>query len=493
MANTEKSKSLFNQMVDAQTAMIDQAVEATKKLTANIPMVNETLDKSQQLIKNAADSQKDMAQKTTDHFNKINQNMNNSSETAQNFFQQWLENQMTMAKNIYSQMNQNTSQNGNNPTDWSGQWQNWMKQYGTQWNQMMGQNAWMNLMNQNPFFNASSWQNPMNDGMNQWSQMTKQYLDMMNQSYGDWVKQFSNLTSADTFKGMTNMSESLSKFFELWMPMFKSMSDKTFSTEEFMNNLNPERYKAFMDSFFKFMPEGTQKMMEQTNAQFVQFMKEMTQNGLNQYSQFKHQFQQVPGMNTNPYSNAWEMYHNWRTSMNEAVSPLTKLVNQNGPVKSVQVWNEIYELMVEFNLKNNELQYMIYQNGLKVMDKLSDKVSKQLSEGKSIDSFVKLYQDWLVTGDEVFTNLFNSDEYSKLMTEVSSLQMRLKKDIDDQMESMFLVNMPVATRTEMDEVYKSIYDLKKMYRNLEKMWAGKEEMKAEEAKPGNKNNGKKSK
>ena len=223
-------------------------------------------------------------------------------------------------------------------------------------------------------------------------------------------------------------------------------------------------------------------MMEQMNAQFVQFMKEISQNGLGNYSNMKNQFQQIPGMNHNPYSNAWEMYHNWRTSMNEAVSPLTKLMNQNGPVKSAQVWNEIYELMIEFNLKNNELQYMIYQHGLKAMDKLADKVASQIGEGKSIDSFVKLYQDWLVTGDEVFTDLFNSDAYSKLMTDVSSLQMRLKKDIDDQMESLFLVNMPVSTRTEMDEVYKSIYDLKKMYRNLEKVWAGMEENKKSEPK-----------
>jgi hypothetical protein len=146
--------------------------------------------------------------------------------------------------------------------------------------------------------------------------------------------------------------------------------------------------------------------------------------------------------------------------------------------------------MVEFNIKNNELQYLVYQNGLKVMDKLSDKVANQLKEGKTIDSFVKLYQDWLVTGDEVFTELFNGDQYSKLMTEVSSLQMRLKKDIDDQMESMFLVNLPIATRTEMDEVYKSIYDLKKMYRNLEKMFSA-EKTEQDKAVPENKSSKKK--
>jgi polyhydroxyalkanoate synthase subunit PhaE len=66
--------------------------------------------------------------------------------------------------------------------------------------------------------------------------------------------------------------------------------------------------------------------------------------------------------------------------------------------------------------------------------------------------------------------LFETDAYSALMTEVSSLQMKLKMELEQQMEKMLFTNMPIATRTEMDEVYKSLYDLKKMTRNLEKVF-----------------------
>ena len=118
---------------------------------------------------------------------------------------------------------------------------------------------------------------------------------------------------------------------------------------------------------------------------------------------------------------------------------------------------------------------MIYQNGLKAMDKLAVKVATQVKNGESIESIVKLYQEWMMTGDEVFTKLFSSDEYSKLMTEVSSLQMKIKSEIDRQMEKMMLVNIPVATRTEMDEVYKNLYDLKKMYKNLERAFTAMSE------------------
>ncbi|HQX43311.1 MAG: hypothetical protein IPO72_13575 [Saprospiraceae bacterium] len=489
MEKSNRSSDLIENVIDTHAKTVDQIVENSKKLTKDLPLVNETIDKSHKLFQQSVSSQKELAIKASETFEKTSKQMNNNAEMAQNFFKQWLENQMTWAKTNFNQPN--IPAFNSDPKDWMANWQKFMGQNPNPFASMMNGNPFFSMMQNNPFMNMNSMQNNMNENVTNWSQFTKQYLDMMNQSYNEWVKQFSNLTAADTFKGMSNMTESLNKFFELWMPMFKSIQDKSFTAESFMNSLNPEKYKAFVDSFFKFMPEEGQKMMEQMNTQFVQYMKHVSEAGFNGYSSMKSQMQQMNGLNQNPYSNAWDMYHNWRNAINEAVSPLTKLTNENGPVKNVKIWNDINDLMVEFNIKNNELQYLVYQNGLKVMDRLSDKVANQLKEGKTIDSFVKLYQDWLVTGDEVFTELFNGDQYSKLMTEVSSLQMRLKKDIDDQMESLFLVNMPVATRTEMDEVYKSIYDLKKMYRNLEKMFSAEKTEQQEKVVPETKTSKKK--
>jgi hypothetical protein len=109
------------------------------------------------------------------------------------------------------------------------------------------------------------------------------------------------------------------------------------------------------------------------------------------------------------------------------------------------------------------------------MEQMVEKMSAKIQNGENIDSLLKVYQDWMTTGDAVYTDFFKSDEYSKLMTEVSSLQLKLKLDIEKQIETTILKDMPVATRSEMDEVYKNIYDLKKMYRRLEKMMTAEAE------------------
>src|SRR5690606_13559951 len=145
-----------------------------------------------------------------------------------------------------------------------------------------------------------------------------------------------------------------------------------------------------------------------------------------------------------------------------------KMVTPNQFTKATAEWSEIADRMALYNIKNAEMQYMVYQQGQKVMDQLVANIAEKVQSGTEINSIAALYQEWLNLSDKVYVELFESDAYSKLMAEVSALQLKLRKDMDLQAEKM-LANIPVATRSELDELYKVIYDLKKEVRQLEKM------------------------
>src|SRR5690606_1163222 len=85
-----------------------------------------------------------------------------------------------------------------------------------------------------------------------------------------------------------------------------------------------------------------------------------------------------------------------------------------------------------------------------------------------VNNITALYQEWLNIGDKVFVELFESDEYSQLMAEVSAIQMKLRKEYETQIEKS-MSGFPIATKSELDELYKTIYDLKKEVRQLVKM------------------------
>jgi hypothetical protein len=141
------------------------------------------------------------------------------------------------------------------------------------------------------------------------------------------------------------------------------------------------------------------------------------------------------------------------------------MVTPTQHTKTIQEWSDIANRINVYNMKNAELQYMIYNQGTKVMDKLAENVAKKMQDGTEVSSMMSLYQEWLNISDKVFVSLFESVEYSELMAEVGAMQMKLRKDIELQTEKM-LKDVPVATRSEMDEAYKAIYDLKKEVREL---------------------------
>lgn len=482
--NNNNTKSFVDLVVETQSSVVDQFVDATKKLVKDVPFVHETLDKGNQMYKDALHGQAEMFEKTTAQMNETTQNMNQSAENVKNFFQQWFENQMNWAKTTFQHQQQN-EQNGfsSNPADWSNQWQNWMQQTNQYWNQNMNMAPYYQMMSNNPFMNTQKMQHQFTEFMGPWNQQMKAYFDFMNNSFGEWWKKMPNMTAADSFQGMNKMAESLTKFYELWAPMFKHFENKNFNMETYKEMMNPEKYKAFVDKFFSFLPDESRKQFDEMNKQFIQNMKQLAETGLNNYQQFKAQAQMAPWMQNSPFNQMVDIYTNWKNSMVEAVSPVSRLFEENANVKNAKIWNEIYDNMITLNLKNSELQYMVYQNSIKVMDTLAENVAKKIQNGEQVDSVVKLFQEWMMLGDDTFTKLFQSDAYSKLMTEVSSLQLRIKKDMDIEMEKLFFSNMPIATRTEMDEVYKNLYDLKKMYRNLERMFNHEEEVKAEVKNP----------
>lgn len=51
----------------------------------------------------------------------------------------------------------------------------------------------------------------------------------------------------------------------------------------------------------------------------------------------------------------------------------------------------------------------------------------KMQSGEEINSMMALFQEWMNLSDKTFVSLFETDEYSKLMAEVSAMQLKLKK------------------------------------------------------------------
>ena len=519
----QESKNLIDTMVDTQKGMADKMVDSTKQFAAGNPALTEAMEKGNDWYKNWLDSQKSFFENAAQKATTASDSLKENTEKAQESYKNMMDHQTAWARQWQDMnskwMNNATSmgqipQNGNPMESMTQMWNNslnglnqsmgnWQRMMTSGENPMMGmmksftgENPMMNLMKgftgENPMMNMmkgfTGGSNPMMGmmnmmpnmmnmmpGMNTASNSSNPFGGMMNQ----WYEMLSNATSAaqrtmqsgtlqDAYRNMMNTTDGYARFAQLWSPMWKSIQDKTFNTNTFRQMMNPAQYKEMLDQYFGFMPEQMRTYIQQGSGLMQDAVKQMMEQGQNGMGQMK---QMMSGMMPNTGDMFGSMLNNYNSfygAMQNAMAPMARMSTPNQYTKSLNEWSDIANRMVQYSLKNAELQYMVYEQGAKVMEDLAQNLQTKLQNGEEVASMMDLYKEWMNLSDKTFVTLFESEEYSQLMAEVSGMQMRLKKDTELQMEKA-LVNIPVATRSELDDLYKTIYDLKKQVRQMEKM------------------------
>lgn len=474
----KNSTNVVDTLIETQKKAANKVAETTKKMYGENP-VTEAVEKGSEMYNEWLNKQKAAFENVQTKNEKAQSKSKETFNNAQTYFNSWLEGQMNAAKNVW-EMNQNflkgftpNTDTMKNPMDWFnnnnsyyGLWTEGMKNYNNFINQADANKKWFDMMNQyNPFTMAEK----NKDFFSSMPNLFTSYYEVLNNSISEFQKNFNNANTQDIYSNLANNAMSFGKFVEIWTPFLKSIQDKSFNADAFKANFNMDALKEMTDKMFNILPESVHthytQMMEQYKESFKS-LAGMTKEQWNQAKDF-YNSNNVFGQ-FNPFIGGLENYEQFSQWFKGAVSPIAKMVTPNQHTKNAAAWSAIYDKIAVFSVKNSELQYLMYQQSAKVMEALVDRVVERIENGEQIDSMTALYQEWLNTGDSIYVQLFESDEYSKLMAEVSSLQLKLKKDIDTQMEQ-YISQYPVATKSELDELYKIIYDLKKEVRQLEKM------------------------
>lgn len=409
MENT--TKNMFETMAEMQKQAMETMTNAAKTMASG---TNMNMDSEN--FKKWYDSQMSW-------FNQINGEQNNM-HNGMEFFTNYMNKQNEMVKQ-WMETSKNMLPNMNNSFD--------MKN--------MSPDGMMNLFN--------TWKNTMND------------------SYVEMMKNFNNGETKNNFADMFNNSEMYMKTFQFFMPLMKSLNDKTFTPEMFKNMFNTEAYKDMMDKMFNMNPDMMKNFLDNTMmTSMKENMYKMMDNGKANFDNMKANMGNMfnnNGMMDGMMNNYHQMYAQMQTSM----APLTKLFGNNPSMHNLELTKELMEMISAYQTKNNQMQYMMYTTGMKAMDEMAENLYAKVKNGEDVREFAEVYKNWLNTNDKHFVQLFETPEYSKLMSEVSSLQLNLKGKIEKQMEKA-MEKLPIVNRSEMDELYKTIQDLKKRINSLEK-------------------------
>jgi hypothetical protein len=397
-----------------------------------------------------------MQKQAMDNFTQMNEtiqkNMGQSTTLDSDFFKKWYDSQMS----FFNQSGEKTE--NSNPMNFFNTWMNNQLETARNWFDQ-SQNAWHSMSNGNTDAKAT-----YDQSMN----MFNNWMNTMNGTYSEMLKNFNgNADAKHSFEGMFNNAQNYLKMYELWMPAMKAMQNKSFTPDMFKNMFNFNIYKDMMDNMFSMQPD----FMKNMNGDMMKGMKEnmnkAMEQGKSMYDSMKNNMTgMMPSSNEN-FDQLYNYYNSFYNTMNNAAAPLMKMMTPGKQKDQMEMMGEMAHEMALYNMKNSQMQYMMYVTGIKAQEEVANHMYEKMQSGEEINNFMNVYQEWLNTNDKVFVGLFDSEEYSKMQSELHSLGMRLKRKIDLQMEKSF-ENLPLINRTEMDSLYKTVQDMKKRISDLQK-------------------------
>eukprot|EP00767_Chilomastix_cuspidata_P008160 gnl/Chilomastix_cuspidata/9233.p1 GENE.gnl/Chilomastix_cuspidata/9233~~gnl/Chilomastix_cuspidata/9233.p1 ORF type:complete len:295 (-),score=28.18 gnl/Chilomastix_cuspidata/9233:8-892(-) len=286
-----------------------------------------------------------------------------------------------------------------------------------------------------------------NTGKN--SDMFENWLSLSGQIFGDmtkmWTKNPAQGFEPESFqKTMESFNNTWNLSLQTWQSVAQSLQnpDESFLSEKSLE----ERRQAL------------EKIMETMADSF----KIIQEKGMEQAEAMKSSWG-----NFDPEKIDKEMFKKWETFYTNELSKVLGMP-QVGLGREYQ--EKMADALDKFNLFNAtliEFLYFLYLPMEKTFILMQKDIEKMAAEGKFPENSEELYSMWLKKLESHYMSMFHSNEYVSVMAKTLENMAQFKSARDAVLEDV-VSTMPVPTKSEIDEMYKEVAELKRTVKRLEK-------------------------
>jgi class III poly(R)-hydroxyalkanoic acid synthase PhaE subunit len=103
----------------------------------------------------------------------------------------------------------------------------------------------------------------------------------------------------------------------------------------------------------------------------------------------------------------------------------------------------------------------------KAVERTMEHLASLAQKGEQITSVRDLMRIWVRIADQAFTEMYNSEEFTAVQREMSAAALTHKLAQREVLE-MVLKSLDIPTRSEVDDAYRTMHNLKKEVRELRK-------------------------
>jgi hypothetical protein len=429
-------------------------------MKTNNPVIDTLVETQSQFINNLMDSAKKMQTAFTS---------GTIATEGQSIYKEYFDKQMGILNDMKESSLNVFSNNENNPQEFFKKWFNQQANYAKQ----------MADFTQSIQNSISNFGKPAQDYMSNFGQSNtaftniyNSWLNTLNASFDTMSKNMNGTFNKDVFTNYMQGSQVYAKMQEFFQPMANAMQKGQFSFDAFKNHFTAESYANLARQMFgSFYNEAPMKEFYDNSLKQLQVFFG-SQNNLSKeyFAQMQNISNSLPQLfNNNIPTGMKEFYGQMNNIFGKTFEPLLKVVNPGKEKENAEAIIALMDKMAAFSIKQAELQALLQATAKAGVEKIAKHYSEKFADVKVLTEMPgaqDMYNEWVKTNETLYTELFASEEFSKVKGEALNLTNEVKKYFEKQFEATFH-NTPLVFKSEMEDMQKMIYDLKKQVKELQ--------------------------
>lgn len=278
---------------------------------------------------------------------------------------------------------------------------------------------------------------------------------------------FNSGSDADLTKDILSKSmdstRAIQQLFEQWQPMFEAIRDNATDPNAYKELLSPAKVKQIMDQLFHFDTDAMtqlQKQAAQATAFYEQYGKPWlaaVQQGISSPSGDHHE-------------TVMKSMQNMFSAFENSAGRVYGMPAVGKDREKMELMAQCAAAMSTYAARNTEYQHLMYSTGLEATQALAKEVASKLKAGENLEKFDTFFALWIDVNEKTFNKLFQTKAFTQKRNALTDAGFKARKLYHELVESQ-LVDLPIVRRSEMDELYKTVYELRKQVKNLEKKLA----------------------
>ena len=272
-----------------------------------------------------------------------------------------------------------------------------------------------------------------------------QSADVYTKLYSMWMDMYEGYRKIVAEGEMTDF-DAMRKVLDSWSEEYRELVDKVFAPAL------PEQLRWIAELYSGEIPLMAGGLFTQFWAPWADFSKKV--------------MEKTAGMDKPSPDAAVEIYEEWRKAYEDSYGRVLRAPAMGYYREAMEKYTHTMDSLMEFNIVLSKFYASLQSAGLTAVERLQERLAEMQEEGVDAPmSFRELYRLWWKTNEDIYVELFKTEEYSKLQGQLVDKGMQFRADFQAYVEEA-TKELPFPNRSEMDSLYKMLHGLRREVRRL---------------------------